>query len=163
MHYVTTALRNSLRFGAHGRVHRSSPASLRSGHASILTRDILGQNSSLRTSIAEQNPTGRRRAFSQYIQLQSKQPPTMPTSTRRAEGAWRYEPPYVRPEEATSGEGNPFEKKIMGSCHCEMVQFWITRDKPLTAKFCHCSDCKIIHGEQLRINKKPRLQRGGTG
>ncbi|KAL2206824.1 hypothetical protein CC79DRAFT_908010 [Sarocladium strictum] len=70
----------------------------------------------------------------------------MPATTRRAEGAWRYEPPYVPPEEATTGEGNPFEKKVLGSCHCEMVQFYVTRDKPLKAKFCHCSDCQIIHG-----------------
>ena len=53
------------------------------------------------------------------------------------------------PEEATTGEGNPFEKKVLGSCHCEMVQFYVTRDKPLKAKFCHCSDCQIIHGKVI--------------
>lgn len=72
----------------------------------------------------------------------------MVPSTRRAEGAWRNEPPYIRPEKATTGEGNPFEKRILGSCHCEEVQFWITRDKPLKSKFCHCEDCKIIHGKR---------------
>jgi hypothetical protein len=160
MHYVTTGLGNSLRFGARGRVHWSSLSRLQGHHASSSKkRSLPGQFLAYSSTVQELPVTDRQ--IARYSHHQSKDPSTMPTSTRRAEGAWRYEPPYVPPEKATSGEGKPFLKKVMGSCHCEMVQFWVTRDKPLTAKFCHCSDCKIIHGEYLqcfRNDSAPRTR-----
>jgi hypothetical protein len=58
---------------------------------------------------------------------------------------WETQPPYTRPDDATKEREN-FEKKVHGSCHCGQVQYWLNSDKPLASKFCHCIDCKKIHG-----------------
>ncbi|KAF5692310.1 hypothetical protein FCIRC_48 [Fusarium circinatum] len=58
---------------------------------------------------------------------------------------WETQPPYTRPDEATEKRKN-FEKKVHGSCHCGRVQYWLNSDKPLASKYCHCIDCKKIHG-----------------
>ncbi|KAM0352125.1 hypothetical protein ACHAP4_009137 [Fusarium culmorum] len=58
---------------------------------------------------------------------------------------WETQPPYMRPDEATEKREN-FEKKVHGSCHCGRVQYWLNSDKPLASKYCHCIDCKKIHG-----------------
>ncbi|KAH8681093.1 Mss4-like protein [Xylariales sp. PMI_506] len=54
---------------------------------------------------------------------------------------WQNLPPYG----AVKGEA-VFEKKHEGSCHCGKVRYWLSRDKPLTAKYCHCRECQILHG-----------------
>lgn len=61
---------------------------------------------------------------------------------------WETQPPYTRPDEATEKREN-FEKKVQGSCHCGRVQYWLNSDKPLASKYCHCIDCKKIHGTPL--------------
>ncbi|KLU81107.1 hypothetical protein MAPG_00202 [Magnaporthiopsis poae ATCC 64411] len=33
-----------------------------------------------------------------------------------------------------------------GSCHCGRIEYSLTRDKPLQSKYCHCSDCRVLHG-----------------
>lgn len=58
--------------------------------------------------------------------------------------AWSTEAPYRKPDKN-------FEKNILGSCHCELVQYWLSREVPLTTKFCHCEDCQIIHGKMLSL------------
>ncbi|KAF5017582.1 hypothetical protein F66182_10472 [Fusarium sp. NRRL 66182] len=58
---------------------------------------------------------------------------------------WETQPPYQRPDEATE-KRESFEKKVHGSCHCGQVQYWLSKDKPLASKYCHCIDCKKIHG-----------------
>ncbi|KJZ72125.1 hypothetical protein HIM_08498 [Hirsutella minnesotensis 3608] len=65
----------------------------------------------------------------------------MPVDLKRRDGL----PPYRTPDHMAKEQGG-FEKKIRGSCHCGKIIYWISRDKPLAAKFCHCSDCKTIHG-----------------
>lgn len=60
------------------------------------------------------------------------------------------------PETTTSGSQPPlrppyqhvegFEKKLEGSCHCGRVKYWLKRDKPLDAKYCHCRGCQVLHG-----------------
>ena len=59
---------------------------------------------------------------------------------------WETQPPYMRPDEATEKREN-FEKKVHGSCHCGRVEYWLNSDKPLASKYCHCIDCKKIHGK----------------
>ncbi|KAF4982761.1 hypothetical protein FZEAL_1662 [Fusarium zealandicum] len=58
---------------------------------------------------------------------------------------WETQPPYQRPDEATE-QRESFERKVHGSCHCGQVEYWINKDTPLASKYCHCSDCKKIHG-----------------
>ncbi|KAL0571512.1 hypothetical protein V5O48_010446 [Marasmius crinis-equi] len=55
---------------------------------------------------------------------------------------WRTRHPY---HPSLSGNA-AFEKKYEGSCHCGRVRFWLSRDRPLAAKYCHCRDCQVLHG-----------------
>lgn len=63
---------------------------------------------------------------------------------------WQHRPPYVRPEKressASDDKSGQFTKRIQGTCHCEKVRYWLSRDKPLASKYCHCSDCQTMHG-----------------
>ncbi|KAH7026383.1 Mss4-like protein [Microdochium trichocladiopsis] len=66
---------------------------------------------------------------------------------------WQDEPPYkLTVQKAadagadTTGRREKFEKKLEAQCHCGRVRYWISRDKPLVAKFCHCHGCQKLHG-----------------
>ncbi|PON24249.1 hypothetical protein TGAM01_v206937 [Trichoderma gamsii] len=52
---------------------------------------------------------------------------------------WKTKPPYQKPDEA-------FNKVLQGACHCGQVKYWLSKDSPLASKYCHCGDCKVIHG-----------------
>ncbi|KAK8090542.1 Mss4-like protein [Apiospora phragmitis] len=39
-----------------------------------------------------------------------------------------------------------FDKKLQGACHCGRVKYWLSKDQPLNAKFCHCRGCQVMHG-----------------
>ncbi|KAI1327809.1 Mss4-like protein [Xylariaceae sp. FL0255] len=54
---------------------------------------------------------------------------------------WQNRPPY-----RTVHANEKFEKKYTAHCHCGRVKYWLSRDKPLAAKFCHCIDCQALHG-----------------
>ncbi|RYO99150.1 hypothetical protein DL764_006892 [Monosporascus ibericus] len=54
---------------------------------------------------------------------------------------WRNHPPY-----RTARENGDFEKKWTASCSCGRVKYWLSRDKPLASKYCHCVDCQSLHG-----------------
>jgi hypothetical protein len=49
------------------------------------------------------------------------------------------EPPYAQPPD-------DFQTKWTGQCHCGAVQFGIGRAEPLASKYCHCGDCRTLHG-----------------
>lgn len=53
--------------------------------------------------------------------------------------AWKTKPPYQKPDKA-------FNKAMQGACHCGQVKYWLSKDNPLASKYCHCDDCKVIHG-----------------
>ncbi|KAL6852495.1 hypothetical protein ACO1O0_007040 [Amphichorda felina] len=53
--------------------------------------------------------------------------------------SWAQKPPYRAPPE-------DFQPKLLGRCHCGQVKYLLRRDAPLASKFCHCDDCKSIHG-----------------
>lgn len=40
-----------------------------------------------------------------------------------------------------------FDVKYEASCHCGRVKYQLSRDKPLDAKYCHCSTCQRLHGQ----------------
>ncbi|KAH6604498.1 hypothetical protein Trco_006205 [Trichoderma cornu-damae] len=52
---------------------------------------------------------------------------------------WKTQPPYQKPDQA-------FRKVLQGVCHCGKVKYWLSKDSPLASKYCHCNDCKVIHG-----------------
>ncbi|KAL7933171.1 Mss4-like protein [Trichoderma chlorosporum] len=52
---------------------------------------------------------------------------------------WKTQPPYQEPNQS-------FNKALQGTCHCGRVKYWLSKDKPLASKYCHCNDCKVIHG-----------------
>ncbi|EXU98843.1 glutathione-dependent formaldehyde-activating enzyme [Metarhizium robertsii] len=55
--------------------------------------------------------------------------------------SWALKPPYQPPDTRSQ-----FRREIQGSCHCRKVLYWISTDKPLASKFCHCVGCQVIHG-----------------
>ncbi|KAI1138628.1 Mss4-like protein [Hypoxylon sp. FL0543] len=54
---------------------------------------------------------------------------------------WKTKPPY-----RTAPANEHFDKKWTAHCHCGRVKYWLSRDKPLATKFCHCVDCQSLHG-----------------
>ncbi|KAL7953199.1 Mss4-like protein [Trichoderma compactum] len=52
---------------------------------------------------------------------------------------WETQLPYQEPD-------RNFDKVLEGACHCGRVKYWLSKDKPLASKYCHCGDCKVIHG-----------------
>lgn len=54
---------------------------------------------------------------------------------------WHYRAPY---RTHTKDEG--FKVVHEGSCHCGRVKYQLSREKPLDAKYCHCTTCQVIHG-----------------
>ncbi|KAK6852363.1 hypothetical protein PG995_010914 [Apiospora arundinis] len=53
-------------------------------------------------------------------------------------------PPYQAADPAA------FDKKLQGSCHCGRVKYWLSREQPLNAKFCHCRGCQVLHGSPFQ-------------
>lgn len=69
---------------------------------------------------------------------------------------WKSKPPY-----RTAGANEEFEKKWTATCHCARVKYWLSRDKPLASKYCHCIDCQSLHGEYLTYLREDRRHRTG--
>jgi hypothetical protein len=54
---------------------------------------------------------------------------------------WKHEKPYrIHDDDAK------FDVKWEGKCHCGRVQYQLSRDTPLDAKYCHCTTCQRLHG-----------------
>ncbi|KAF4633773.1 hypothetical protein G7Y89_g4344 [Cudoniella acicularis] len=54
---------------------------------------------------------------------------------------WKFRAPYKVHENDEN-----FKPLYEGSCHCGRVQYQLSREKPLDAKFCHCTTCQVLHG-----------------
>lgn len=61
---------------------------------------------------------------------------------------WKTKPPYQKPDQS-------FNKVLQGACHCGQVKYWLSKDGPLASKYCHCNDCKVIHGILLFLTNFP--------
>ena len=55
---------------------------------------------------------------------------------------WRNQPPY-----RTHDDNQTYPKKHEAQCNCGRIKYWLSRDKPLASKYCHCKDCQSLHGE----------------
>ena len=54
---------------------------------------------------------------------------------------WKFRAPYRVHENDPS-----FHVRYEGSCHCGRVKYQLSREKPLAAKYCHCTTCQKLHG-----------------
>ncbi|EHK99570.1 hypothetical protein M7I_4583 [Glarea lozoyensis 74030] len=61
---------------------------------------------------------------------------------------WKFRVPYKVHENDKN-----FKALYEGSCHCGRVQYQLSREKPLDAKFCHCSTCQTLHGAPFHLIK----------
>jgi hypothetical protein len=55
---------------------------------------------------------------------------------------WKFRAPY----KVHNKEGEGFNVLYEASCHCGRVQYQLSREKPLSAKYCHCTTCQVLHG-----------------
>ena len=63
-------------------------------------------------------------------------------SARMSMDEWKKKAPYRIHE-----SDEHFNARYEGSCHCGRVKYQLSREKPLDAKYCHCTTCQVIHGE----------------
>jgi hypothetical protein len=64
---------------------------------------------------------------------------------------WKLKPPYALPEGVKE-----FKAVHEGKCHCGLVKFQISREKPLSAKYCHCTTCQQLHGMPHPVQSFPK-------
>ncbi|KAI9787312.1 MAG: hypothetical protein M1816_007660 [Peltula sp. TS41687] len=57
------------------------------------------------------------------------------------EDDWKTRAPY-----AIHKSGDEFHARYEASCHCGRVNYQLSREKPLAAKYCHCTTCQTLHG-----------------
>lgn len=55
---------------------------------------------------------------------------------------WKFRAPYQ-----IHADNSDFHARYEGSCHCGKIHYQLSREKPLDAKYCHCTTCQKIHGE----------------
>jgi hypothetical protein len=68
--------------------------------------------------------------------------------TDRPEDEWKHREPYA----VHDGERDEkFDVKWEGSCHCGKVTYQLSREKPLAAKYCHCTTCQRLHGVSFQV------------
>lgn len=82
---------------------------------------------------------------------------------RNSAESWKSQPPYQ-----TTPSNSHFDKKWTAHCHCGRVKYWLSRERPLATKFCHCVDCQGLHGAPFQwaaIFEKTDLhfERGAEG
>lgn len=77
--------------------------------------------------------------------------------TKPATPDWQHRPPYLPPSsydnnDSLSSSSSPpfsrpsFDTKLRAHCHCGRVSYRLSRDAPLASKYCHCTDCQVMHG-----------------
>ncbi|KAI4176516.1 MAG: hypothetical protein LQ346_007879 [Caloplaca aetnensis] len=62
-------------------------------------------------------------------------------STEGELNEWKHRAPY-----RVHHKNEHFNARYEGSCHCGKVTYQLSREKPLDAKYCHCTTCQKIHG-----------------
>ncbi|KAJ9501112.1 hypothetical protein LTR99_006597 [Exophiala xenobiotica] len=66
-------------------------------------------------------------------------------TTHREEDQWKTREPY-----RVHDKPDNFPVKWEGSCHCGKVTYQLSREKPLAAKYCHCTTCQRLHGSPFQ-------------
>jgi hypothetical protein len=65
---------------------------------------------------------------------------------------WKFRAPYK-----VHSNDPDFKPLYEGSCHCGRIQYQLSREKPLDAKFCHCTTCQVLHGVCSFLFSSPSL------
>ena len=73
------------------------------------------------------------------------------------ENEWKFRAPYKIHE-----DNDDFDVKLEGHCHCGRVHYQLKRDKPLDAKYCHCTTCQRLHGSSSLLNPFQKLRGADT-
>lgn len=81
------------------------------------------------------------------------------STTHRKEDEWKHRAPYQIHNTTPSSkkktgdkqqdgeeEEEEFVVKWRGQCHCGRVKYQLSRDRPLSSKYCHCTTCQRLHG-----------------
>lgn len=55
---------------------------------------------------------------------------------------WKFRAPYQIHQ-----DNSDFHARYEGSCHCGRIHYQLSREKPLDAKYCHCTTCQKLHGK----------------
>jgi hypothetical protein len=66
---------------------------------------------------------------------------TNTSSSDKPEDAWKYRAPY-----RIHSPADKFISRYTAQCHCGRVQYQLSREVPLDAKYCHCTTCQRLHG-----------------
>jgi len=88
-----------------------------------------------------QGRSSQRRALSKMTKKQEAHQYQAGSSTERDIDQWKHREPYRVRDKAEN-----FDVKWEGQCHCGKVQYQLSREKPLAAKYCHCTTCQRLHG-----------------
>jgi len=88
------------------------------------------------------------RLFHTMSNVQDKRPEVgqgsgghMQNTPSKKDDDYKNRPPY-----RTTDKDEQFEKRYTAHCHCARIKYWLSREKPLATKFCHCIDCQSQHG-----------------
>ena len=65
---------------------------------------------------------------------------------------WKFRAPYKVHE---NQDGDGFKALYEASCHCGRVKYQLGREKPLDAKYCHCTTCQVLHGSFVPFYLQP--------
>lgn len=65
---------------------------------------------------------------------------------------WKFNAPYKVHENDEN-----FNALYEGGCHCGRVKYQLSKEKPLNAKFCHCTTCQVLHGKDTTPAPTPSL------
>lgn len=99
------------------------------------------------------NNSSHRNHFSQSAVTKSTMPPSNEAKQQVKDGGaqdhevegehneWKFKEPYKVHE-----KDSKFKALYDGECHCGRVKYQLGREKPLNAKFCHCTTCQVLHG-----------------
>ena len=66
---------------------------------------------------------------------------------------WKFRAPYRIHE-----DDSHFHARYEGSCHCGRIHYQLSRERPLDAKYCHCTTCQKIHGEDKVLRPENESQ-----
>ncbi|CAN8098023.1 unnamed protein product [Discula destructiva] len=67
------------------------------------------------------------------------------TSTHRQCDEWKHRAPYK-----IHDKQDDFQVKWKGGCHCGRVKYELSRERPLSSKYCHCTTCQRLHGSPFQ-------------
>lgn len=95
---------------------------------------------SISSTVAQSHPTYQTRALARQDKSMAESQPSA-NSSPPGTSDWKFQPPY-----RTISGNLDFDKKWTAHCHCGRIKYWLSRDKPLASKFCHCIDCQALHG-----------------